>query len=49
MSFNDFFLGYVIENLSLKDKTEIGLIDTFENRQVEKLKDVLEGQKHCEL
>jgi len=41
MSFNDFFLGYVIENISLKDKTEIGLIDTFENRQVEKLKDIL--------
>jgi hypothetical protein len=41
MSFNDFFLGYVIENLSLKDKTEIGLIDTFETKQVEKLKDIL--------
>ncbi|AGG14777.1 AAA-ATPase [Hydrogenobaculum sp. HO] len=41
MSFNDFFLGYVIENLSLKDKTEIGLIEAFENRQVEKLKDIL--------
>ncbi|WP_237698643.1 MULTISPECIES: ATP-binding protein [unclassified Hydrogenobaculum] len=41
MSFNDFFLGYVIENISLKDKTEIGLIEAFENRQVEKLKDIL--------
>jgi len=41
MSFNDFFLGYVIENISLKDKTEIGLIDTFETKQVEKLKDIL--------
>jgi len=41
MSFNDFFLGYVVENLSLKDKTEIGLIDTFETKQVEKLKDIL--------
>jgi len=41
MSFNDFFLGYVIENISLKDRTEIGLIEAFENRQVEKLKDIL--------
>jgi Protein of unknown function (DUF1703)./Predicted AAA-ATPase. len=41
MSFNDFFLGYVIENISLKDKTEIGLIEAFENKQVEKLKDIL--------
>jgi hypothetical protein len=41
MSFNDFFLGYVVENISLKDKTEIGLIDTFEIKQVEKLKDIL--------
>jgi len=29
MGFNDFFLGYVIENISLKDKTEIGLIEAF--------------------
>jgi len=41
MSFNDFFLGYVVENISLKDKTEVGLIDTFETKQVEKLKDIL--------
>jgi len=41
MSFNDAFLGYVIENISLKDKTEIGLIEAFENKQVEKLKDIL--------
>jgi len=41
MSFNDFFFGYVIENLSLKDKTEIGLIEAFETKQVEKLKDIL--------
>jgi Protein of unknown function (DUF1703). len=41
MSLNDFFLGYVIENISLKDRTEIGLIDTFETKQVEKLKDIL--------
>jgi len=41
MSFNDFFLGYVVENLSLKDKTEIGLIEAFETKQVEKLKDIL--------
>jgi len=41
MSFNDFFLGYVIENISLKDKTEIGLIEVFETKQVEKLKDIL--------
>jgi len=30
MSFNDFFLGYIIENSLLKDKTEIGLIEAFE-------------------
>ena len=41
MSFNDFFLGYIIENSLLKDKTEIGLIEAFENKQVEKLKDIL--------
>jgi len=41
MSFNDFFLGYIIESSLLKDKTEIGLIEAFENKQVEKLKDIL--------
>jgi len=41
MSFNDFLLGYIIENSLLKDKTEIGLIEAFENKQVEKLKDIL--------
>jgi len=41
MSFNDFFLGYIIENSVLKDKTEIGLIEAFETKQVEKLKDIL--------
>jgi len=41
MSLNDFFFGYVVENLSLKDRTEVGLIDAFETKQVEKLKDIL--------
>jgi hypothetical protein len=41
MSLNDFFFGYVVENLSLKDRTEVGLIEAFENKQVEKLKDIL--------
>jgi Protein of unknown function (DUF1703)./Predicted AAA-ATPase. len=40
-SFNSYFLTYIIEDISAKYKTDIGLIDTFENKQVEKLKDIL--------
>jgi len=40
-SFNSYFLTYIIEDISAKHKTEIGLIEAFENKQVEKLKDIL--------
>jgi Protein of unknown function (DUF1703)./Predicted AAA-ATPase. len=40
-SFNSYFLTYTIEDISAKYKTDIGLIEAFENRQVEKLKDIL--------
>jgi hypothetical protein len=40
-SFNSYFLTYIIEDISAKYKTDIGLIEAFENKQVEKLKDIL--------
>ncbi|ACG58261.1 protein of unknown function DUF1703 [Hydrogenobaculum sp. Y04AAS1] len=40
-SFNSYFLTYTIEDISAKYKTDIGLIEAFENKQVEKLKDIL--------
>jgi len=40
-SFNSYFLTYIIEDISAKYKTDIGLIKAFENKQVEKLKDIL--------
>ncbi|MFP3253796.1 MAG: AAA family ATPase [Hydrogenobaculum sp.] len=40
-SFNSYFLTYIIEDISAKYKTDIGIIEAFENKQVEKLKDVL--------
>jgi len=40
-SFNSYFLTYIIEDISAKYKTDIGLIEAFETKQVEKLKDIL--------
>jgi len=40
-SFNSYFLTYIIEDISAKYKTDTGLIEAFENKQVEKLKDIL--------
>jgi len=40
-SFNSYFLNYTIEDISAKYKTDIGLIEAFEKKQVEKLKDIL--------
>jgi Protein of unknown function (DUF1703)./Predicted AAA-ATPase. len=40
-SFNSYFLTYIIEDISVKYKTDIGLIEAFETKQVEKLKDIL--------
>jgi len=40
-SFNSYFLTYTIEDISVKYKTDIGLIEAFETKQVEKLKDIL--------
>ena len=40
-SFNSYFLTYIIEDISAKYKTDISLIEAFENKQVEKLKDIL--------
>jgi hypothetical protein len=40
-SFNSYFLTYMIEDIPAKYKTDIGLIEAFKNKQVEKLKDIL--------
>jgi Protein of unknown function (DUF1703)./Predicted AAA-ATPase. len=40
-SFTSYFLTYIIEDISAKYKTDIGLIEAFENKQVEKLKNIL--------
>jgi hypothetical protein len=40
-SFNSYFLTYIIEDIPAKYRTDIGLIEAFETKQVEKLKDIL--------
>ena len=39
-SFNSYFLTYIIEDISAKYKTDIGLIEAFKNKQIEKLRDL---------
>jgi len=41
MSFNDAFLTYIVRNLPLKDRAEINLITAIQEKNIDKLKDVL--------
>jgi Protein of unknown function (DUF1703)./Predicted AAA-ATPase. len=41
MSFNDAFLTYIVRNPPLKDKTEINLITAIQEKNIDKIKDVL--------
>jgi hypothetical protein len=41
MSFNDAFLTYIVRNPPLKDKAEINLITAIQEKNIDKLKDVL--------